>query len=102
MDPAVIVLVTDGERCLLGRHKRYAHNFYSTLAGYVEPGEDIEGCVRREMFEETGVRIGEVTYMAAQPWPFPHSLMIGCWAEALSCELTLDKEELWDARWFAP
>lgn len=100
MDPAVIVLVTDGERCLLGRHKRYAHKFYSTLAGFVEPGEDIENCVRREMFEETGVRIGEVAYMAAQPWPFPHSLMIGCWAEALSSDLTLDEEELWDARWF--
>ncbi|GAB4229721.1 MAG: NAD(+) diphosphatase [Methyloligellaceae bacterium] len=101
MDPAVIVLVTDGERCLLGHHKRYAHKFYSTLAGFVEPGEDIESCVRREIFEETGVRIGEVAYMATQPWPFPHSLMIGCWAEALSSDLVIDAEELWDARWFS-
>jgi len=100
MDPAVIVLVTDGTRCLLGHHKRYAHKFYSTLAGFVEPGEDIEACVRREMHEETGVKIGEVGYMATQPWPFPHSLMIGCWAEALSTDITLEEEELWDARWF--
>lgn len=100
MDPAIIVLITDGTRCLLGHHKRYAHKFYSTLAGFVEPGEDIEECVRREMREEVGLRIGAVTYLAAQPWPFPHSLMIGCWAEALTTEITLEEEELWDARWF--
>lgn len=100
MDPAVIVLITDGQRCLLGHHRRYAHKFYSTLAGFVEPGEDIEECVRREIREETGVKIGEVTYLATQPWPFPHSLMVGCWAEALSTDLTIDQEELWDARWF--
>ncbi|MGD9867847.1 MAG: NAD(+) diphosphatase [Hyphomicrobiales bacterium] len=99
-DPAVIVLVTHGERCLLGRHKRYAHQFYSVLAGFVEPGEDIENAVRREIREETGVKIGDVSYLASQPWPFPHSLMIGCRAEALSSELRLDEEELWDARWF--
>lgn len=99
-DPAVIVLITDGTRCLLGHHKRYTHKFYSTLAGFVEPGEDIEACVRREMREETGVTVGEVTYMATQPWPFPHSLMVGCWAEALTTELTLEEDELWDARWF--
>ncbi len=101
MDPAVIVLVTDGKHCLLGHHRRYAHKFYSTLAGFVEPGEGIEDCVRREMFEETGIRIGEVAYMATQPWPFPHSLMVGCWAEALSRDVILDEEELWDARWFS-
>lgn len=100
-DPAIIVLVTDGERCLLGHHKRYAHKFYSTLAGFVEPGEDIEACVRREMKEETGVEIGEVRYLASQPWPFPHLLMVGCWARAITTELTLDEEELWDARWFS-
>ena len=99
-DPAVIVLISDGSRCLLGHHKRYAHKFYSTLAGFVEPGEDFEATVRREMREETGVEIGEVTYLASQPWPFPHSLMLGCWAEAVTTELTLDPEELWDARWF--
>lgn len=99
-DPAVIVLVTDGERCLLGHHKRYAHKFYSTLAGFVEPGEDVEACVRREMREETGVEIGNVTYLASQPWPFPHLLMLGCWAHATTTKLTLDEDELWDARWF--
>jgi NAD+ diphosphatase len=100
MDPAVIVLVTDGERCLLGHHRRYAHSFYSVLAGFVEPGEDIEDCVRREIFEEAGVQIGTVTYLASQPWPFPHSLMVGCWAEALTTDLRLEEEELVDARWF--
>lgn len=99
-DPAIIVLITDGERCLLGHHKRYAHSFYSTLAGFVEPGEDIEACVRREMREETGIEIGNVTYLASQPWPFPHLLMVGCWAEALTTALTLEEEELHDARWF--
>lgn len=99
-DPAVIVLITDGERCLLGHHKRYAHKFYSTLAGFVEPGEDFEACVRREMREETGVAIGEVKYMASQPWPFPHLVMIGCWAQALTTDVTLEEEELYDARWF--
>ncbi|MHA1164510.1 MAG: NAD(+) diphosphatase [Alphaproteobacteria bacterium] len=99
-DPAIIVLITDGTRCLLGHHKRYAHKFYSTLAGFVEPGEDFEACVRREMREETGITVGEVTYMASQPWPFPHLMMVGCWAQALTRELTLEEEELHDARWF--
>lgn len=99
-DPAVIVLITDGERCLLGHHKRYAHKFYSTLAGFVEPGEDFEACVRREMREETGIVIGEVKYMASQPWPFPHLVMVGCWAQALTTDVELEEEELYDARWF--
>lgn len=99
-DPAVIVLITDGDRCLLGHHRRYGHKFYSTLAGFVEPGEAIEATVRREMREETGVEIGEVTYLASQPWPFPHTLMFGCWAEALTTEITLEEEELIDAKWF--
>jgi NAD+ diphosphatase len=100
-DPAVIVLISDGELCLLGHHKRYAHKFYSTLAGFVEPGEEFEDCVRREMREETGIEIGEVKYMASQPWPFPHLLMIGCWAEALTTDVTLEEDELYDARWFS-
>jgi len=94
------VLITDGERCLLGHHRRYGHKFYSTLAGFVEPGEDIEGTVRREMFEEVGITIGEVTYLSSQPWPFPHTLMFGCWAHALTTDITIDEEELIDARWF--
>ena len=69
------------------------------LAGFVEPGEDIEEAVRREIREEAGLHIGTVAYLGSQPWPFPHSLMIGCWAEALTTELTLDDSELLDARW---
>lgn len=98
-DPAVIMLVSDGERCLLGHEHRFPEKFYSVLAGFVEAGDDIEQAVRREVMEETGVRVGRVTYAASQPWPFPHQLMIGCWAEALTTELTIDKTELRDARW---
>ncbi len=98
-DPVVIMMVTDGERCLLGSERRFPDKFYSVLAGYIEPGDDIEHAVRREVAEEAGVRVGRVAYVASQPWPFPHTLMIGCWAEALSCELTVDPHELLDARW---
>ena len=98
-DPAVIMVVTDGERCLLGHEHRFVENLYSVLAGFVEPGEDIENAVRREIHEEVGVEIGAVTYLGSQPWPFPHSLMIGCWAEARTTELTIDRSELIDARW---
>lgn len=98
-DPAVIMLVTDGERCLIGHEVRFPDKFYSVLAGFVEPGDDIENAVRREVMEETSVRVGRVAYVASQPWPFAHTLMIGCWAEALSSELRLDPTELEDARW---
>ena len=101
VDPAVIMLVTYGERCLLGRGHRFPDKLYSTLAGYVEPGDDIEHAVRREIKEEAGIEVGRVRYAASQPWPFPHSLMIGCWGEALSGELTLDASEIADARWFS-
>jgi NAD+ diphosphatase len=99
-DPAVIMLVTRNEQCLLGHEPRFVENMYSVLAGFVEPGDDIETAVRREIMEETGVRIGRVVYVASQPWPFPHSLMIGCWAEALTGELTIDPFEIVEARWF--
>lgn len=98
-DPAVIMLVTDGERCLIGHEVRFPDKFYSVLAGFVEPGDDIENAVRREVMEETSVRVGRVAYIASQPWPFAHTLMIGCWGEALSTELRLDPAELEDARW---
>jgi NAD+ diphosphatase len=101
MDPAVIMLITKGGRCLLGHEHRFPEKMYSTLAGYVEPGDDIEHAVRREIKEEAGIDVGEVRYVASQPWPFPHSLMIGCWGEALNEELTLDKTEIADARWFS-
>jgi NAD+ diphosphatase len=100
MDPAVIMLITRDGRCLLGREHRFPDKLFSTLAGYVEPGDDIEHAVRREVREETGIQVGQVRYAGSQPWPFPHSLMIGCWGEGLSDELTLSAAELSDARWF--
>jgi NAD+ diphosphatase len=98
-DPVVIMLAHDGEHCLVGRGHQFQHQMFSALAGYVEPGETIEEAVRREILEETGVRTGRVTYYATQPWPFPSSLMIGCFAEALSREITLHDHELAEARW---
>lgn len=100
-DPVVIMLVTDGERCILAHEHRYVANMYSTLAGFIEHGEDIEHAVRREVGEEIGIRIGHVEYHASQPWPFPHSLMIGCIAHAETTDLTVDAVELADARWFS-
>lgn len=98
-DPVVIMLITQGERVLLGRSPGWPAGMFSLLAGFVEPGETIEAAVRREVFEETGVRVGPVAYVACQPWPFPSSLMIGCKGEALSDEITLDPAELEAARW---
>jgi len=99
-DPVVIMLASDGERCLLGRSPRFMPSMWSCLAGFVEPGEAIEDAVRRETREEVGILTGRVRYFASQPWPFPMSLMIGCHAEALSNEITVDHEELEGARWF--
>lgn len=99
-DPAVIMLVTAGERCLLGRNKRFTGGHYSTLAGFVEPGESIEEAVRREVYEEVRVRVGTVRYFASQPWPFPSSLMIGCIAEAETQDIEVDGTEIIAARWF--
>ena len=98
-DPVVIMLVTHGNDVLLGRSPHWPEGMYSLLAGYMEPGEGIEEAVRREVFEETGVRIGKVGYLSSQPWPFPTSLMIGCVAEALNKDLTLDPVEIEDAKW---
>jgi NAD+ diphosphatase len=99
-DPVAIMLVAHGGRCLLGRQSRFVPGMYSCLAGFIEPGETIEDAVRRETLEEAGVRVGAVRYLASQPWPFPASLMIGCVAEALTDELTIDRDELEDVRWF--
>jgi NAD+ diphosphatase len=100
-DPAVIMLVVRGESCLLGHSQRFPNTtMYSTLAGFVEPGESLEEAVRREVAEETGVAVGRVLYHSSQPWPFPASIMLGFHAEGLSEAITIDPEELRDARWF--
>jgi NAD+ diphosphatase len=102
-DAAVIMLVIRGDKILLGQSHRFPpeKNFYSTLAGFVEPGESLEDAVRREVFEEVGVHVGEVAYHSSQPWPFPASLMLGYYAEGLSDEITLQLDEMRDAKWFS-
>jgi NAD+ diphosphatase len=104
-DPAVIVLVTHdhsrlGARCLLGRAERFPAGMYSTLAGFVEPGESLEATVQREVFEEAGVELTDIVYRSSQPWPFPASLMLGFRARARSDQLRIDPNELVDAAWF--
>ncbi len=100
-DPVVIMLAVDGDACLLGRQPRFPKGMYSALAGFVEPGETIEAAVRREIWEEAGVACRAVRYFASQPWPFPASLMIGCFAEPDGRGLEVDRVELEDARWFS-
>jgi NAD+ diphosphatase len=106
-DPVVIMRVTlpakgvHPERCLMGRHNRLPRGAYSVLAGFVEPGESLEDAVAREVWEETGVRVRDARYEASQPWPFPYSMMIGFSAVAESDAITLDGDELEDARWFS-
>ena len=100
-DPVVIMTVEHDDCLLLGRQPRFPQGRYSALAGFVEPGEAIEEAVAREVWEEAGVRVGKVCYVASQPWPFPASLMIGCHAMAMGRELTIDTTELDDARWFS-
>ena len=100
VDPAIIVLVTNGKHCLLGRQSSWPEGRYSTVAGFVEPGESLEDAVRREVYEETNVHVGEVRYHSSQPWPFPSSLMLGFIAEATSDEIELNDGELEDAQWF--
>ncbi|XP_063312806.1 NAD-capped RNA hydrolase NUDT12 [Pelobates fuscus] len=102
VDPVVIMLVIhpDGNHCLLGRQKRFPAGMFSCLAGFIETGETIEDAVRREVEEESGVKVGHVQYVSCQPWPMPSSLMIGCLAVAISTEIRVDKIEIEDARWF--
>src|SRR5229473_3259545 len=99
-DPVVIMLVTSGEKCLLGRQKQFMPGMYSCLAGFVEAAETIEDAVRREIFEESGIRCTDVNYYMTQPWPYPSSLMIGCTARATNEDIIVDRAELEDARWF--
>ena len=100
IDPAIIVLVTDGERALLGRQASWAPGRYSTIAGFVEPGESLEDAVAREVHEETGVQVLESRYHSSQPWPFPSSLMLGFMASASPASRPRGSDELEDARWF--
>lgn len=100
-DPAVIMLVTRDDRALLGHSRRFGRSrMFSTLAGFVEPGESLEEAVAREVLEEAGIRVGAITYHSSQPWPFPASIMIGFHAEALSEAISIDTTELTEARWF--
>jgi NAD+ diphosphatase len=101
VDPVAIMLVECEGQILLGRQARFPPRSYSALAGFLEPGESIEDAVRREVFEEAGVRVRDVRYVASQPWPFPSQLMIGCIGHADSLELAIDTSEIEDARWFA-
>lgn len=101
LDPAVIVLVHDGERALLGRQAAWPAGRYSTIAGFVEPGESLEDTVRREVFEETGIEVATANYRSSQPWPFPRSLMLGFHARAATTAIDLGDGELQDARWFS-
>ena len=99
-DPVAIMLVTDGDNVLFGRQKHFPEKMYSCLAGFVESGETLEETVRREVMEEAGIVVGDVAYVASQPWPFPATLMFGCFAKALSREIRMDAE-LEDCRWFS-
>lgn len=101
VDPVSIMLAIDGDRCVLGRSPRFLPGMYSCLAGFIEQGETIEDAVRREVQEESGIKVGRVAYFSSQPWPFPSSLMIGCHAEAISTEIAPDEDELEDCRWFS-
>jgi NAD+ diphosphatase len=100
-DPAVIMLITDGEdRAILGRQPVWPAGYFSTLAGFVEPGESLVDAVRREVAEEVGIVVGDVAYLGSQPWPFPSSLMLGFFGEALSTDISVDQNEIAEARWF--
>ncbi len=100
-DPVVIMLALHDDKCLLGRQAKWPQGFYSALAGFVEPGETIEEAVARELMEEAGIKIGNVLFHSTQPWPYPSSLMIGCYARATTTEITVDMNELSDAKWFS-
>jgi len=100
VDPAIIVLVSRGDQCLLGRQDTWPEDRYSTIAGFVEPGESLEDAVRREVQEETNINVGDVHYHSSQPWPFPSSLMLGFNAQAESQDIRLNDGELEDAQWF--
>ena len=100
-DPVVIMLITHGNKVLMGRSPGWPEGMYSLLAGFVEPGETLEAAVRREVVEEAGIKVGPVEYLASQPWPYPNSLMFGCKGTAETEEITIDPVEIEDAQWFS-
>jgi NAD+ diphosphatase len=100
--PAIIVAIIKGDQILLARSSRFTTNFYSVIAGFVEPGETLEECVRREIREEVGLEVCNIRYFSSQPWPFPDSLMIGFTADYQSGEITVDQQEILAADWFVP
>lgn len=102
VSPAIIVAVRRGEEILLGRSPHFPKGRYSVLAGFVEPGESLEGAVAREVFEEVRVSVKDIRYFGSQPWPFPHSLMVGFTAAWHSGTIRIDEKEIEDARWFTP
>jgi NAD+ diphosphatase len=99
--PAIIVAVTKGDKLLLGHNRMFPEGMYSIIAGFVEMGETFEQCVRREVFEETGIKVKNIKYFGSQPWPFPNSYMIGFTAEYLEGEIKVDNDEIIDAKWFS-
>ena len=102
ISPAIIVAVTKDDQILLAHNSRFPLKFYSVIAGFVEPGETFEECVRREVYEETSIKVKNIKYFASQPWPFPHSLMVGFTAEYADGEILIDQSELDAAGWFKP
>jgi NAD+ diphosphatase len=100
-DPVVIMLITHGNDVLMGRSPGWPEGMYSLLAGFIEPGETLEAAVRREVYEEAGITVGQVGYLASQPWAFPSSLMFGCYGTAMDREITIDPNEIEDAQWFS-
>ena len=100
-DPAIITLISFKDKILLGRSPRFPEGMYSTLAGFVEPGESLEQALEREVFEEVGVKVRNIKYFDSQPWPFPASLMLGFFAEATSEKMNIDYNEIEDAHWFS-
>ena len=100
-DPAIITLISFQDKVLLGRSPRFPDSMYSTLAGFVEPGESLEQALEREVFEEVGIKVKNIKYFNSQPWPFPASLMLGFFAEAVNDQMTIDYDEIEDANWFS-
>ncbi len=100
ISPCIMCLITKGDYCLLAQHQNHAGGFYSTLAGFVEAGESLEQTIHREVMEEVGLKVENLSYFSSQPWPFPHQLMVGYFAEYNSGDIVIDDNEIIDAKWF--